>query len=366
VELCINEMQTSKKLLNKKIIKNKINEKRINNEIEKNAIQNKIPLTVQIEITRECNYDCIFCYLNGSKKINSSLLITKDIIRNLFNDLDKLGTEKIIFSGGEPFIRKDFKEILLLTKKYGFEIEIYTNASLINEEYINILKDIRLSKLQISFYGSKEDYNKFSNTNNYFKKVINNLERLKRDNIQFYLTIPLTSINTSSEKYFDILSQKYIVYYNDDIKNSLTGKNKKISEKISLPYNNELIKKYIKPNIRKIKSKAYQGHCIGGITYTAIDAKGNVFPCYQYVLPSGNIHTTTFNDIWKNSPDLMNFRKINQKGNLNPKCSICKYNEFCKYCIACNLIDNGTLTEISESQCLSAKRKHDIFYLKDE
>ncbi|MBL7086824.1 MAG: radical SAM protein [Candidatus Cloacimonetes bacterium] len=335
--------------------------KKIKYELYKIASKNNIPLKVQIEVETKCNYNCAFCLLNGVRETHPNLLISQEMMTNLFKQFDTLGTEQIIFSGGEPFLRKDFLEILQHTENYGFEIEIFTNGSLINEKAINIIKQIRLKHLQISFYGNEMDYNTFSGTNGYYIRVLNLLERLNANNIPFYLTIPLTKLNTSSDLLFEEISKKYKVSFNDIITNSLNGKNKNISDRISLPIDHKLIKKHI---IRKRNANlnAYKGPCIGGITYAAITAKGNVCPCYQYVLPVGNIHNTSFKEIWDKSPDLTKFREVNRKGNKNKKCLTCKYNEFCKICLANNLIGTGAMDKLSEITCKLAERKYNTYH----
>ena len=335
--------------------------KKIKYELYRIASKNNIPLKVQIEVETKCNYNCTFCLLNGGRETHPNLLMSKEMLTNLFKEFDTLGTEQIIFSGGEPFLRKDFLEILKQTKEYGFEIEIFTNGSLIDYWTIDILKQIRLKDLQISFFGNEEDYDTFSKTKGYYKKVLNLLERLDANNIPFYLTVPLTKFNTSSDVLFEEISKKYKVYFNDIITNSLTGKNKNISDRISLPTDHKLIKKYI---IRKRNANlnAYKGPCIGGITYGAITAKGNVCPCYQYVLPVGNVHNASFKEIWEKSPDLKKFREINRKGNKNKKCQTCKYNEFCKICLANNLIGTGKVGKLSEITCKIAERKYNTFH----
>lgn len=64
------------------------------------------PECVQVDITNECNLNCIFCK-NHSPLVTQHMkgMISFDIFTRLINDLNKLGTEKIILSGmGEPLL----------------------------------------------------------------------------------------------------------------------------------------------------------------------------------------------------------------------------------------------------------------------
>lgn len=54
------------------------------------------------------------------------------------------------FTGGEPFMRKDLIDILWFAKRMGFELIIYTNGSLINEEIAQELQRLRPNKVDIT------------------------------------------------------------------------------------------------------------------------------------------------------------------------------------------------------------------------
>lgn len=67
-------------------------------------------------------------------------------IRNLPSSV-----ETIFFGGmGEPFYHKQILDMLRLSKSLGFHVEILTNGSILNEEIIKELFDMRLNKLWIS------------------------------------------------------------------------------------------------------------------------------------------------------------------------------------------------------------------------
>ena len=96
----------------------------------KNLYKQWGPRTVQIEITNLCNARCIMCdRWNWDKKKAGNL--TSNVMEKLFDDLINTGATEVIFSGGEPFMRPDFIDILALAKKSGLEVSIFTNGSLI-------------------------------------------------------------------------------------------------------------------------------------------------------------------------------------------------------------------------------------------
>lgn len=77
---------------------------------KKLAYEKQALFSIEIDVTSKCNADCIFCFQGSHNSIIDSL--TKEKIIELLDDLRNMGTYYIGFSGGEPFLRKDFIDIL--------------------------------------------------------------------------------------------------------------------------------------------------------------------------------------------------------------------------------------------------------------
>jgi cyclic pyranopterin phosphate synthase len=69
-------------------------------------LDRKIPIAVRIELTNRCPNKCIYCDLK------ENIEMSKEEVFRLLDELKKLGTKKVSFSGGEPMIRKDIGEII--------------------------------------------------------------------------------------------------------------------------------------------------------------------------------------------------------------------------------------------------------------
>ena len=70
--------------------------------------------------------------------------------------------------------------------------------------------------------------------------------------------------------------------------------------------------------------------CSAGHTACYISPYGDVFPCVQFPLPSGNVRRQRFLDIWQNSPQLNEVRSIRAKD--LPTCSTCAHVGTCTRC----------------------------------
>jgi radical SAM protein with 4Fe4S-binding SPASM domain len=70
--------------------------------------------------------------------------------------------------------------------------------------------------------------------------------------------------------------------------------------------------------------------CSAGHTFCYVSPYGDVYPCVQFPLPSGNVRRSRFLDIWNHSPQLNEVREIHL-GDL-PSCSQCVHGSTCTRC----------------------------------
>lgn len=70
--------------------------------------------------------------------------------------------------------------------------------------------------------------------------------------------------------------------------------------------------------------------CSAGHSSCYISPFGDVYPCVQFPLPSGNIRRQRFIDIWRNSPQLGEVRSIRIRD--LPVCSTCVHTASCSRC----------------------------------
>jgi len=107
--------------------------------------------TVYFHVTRACNLQCVYCYLEAGKAENCE--ITFKQARELFEDIIQLDPQRIVFTGGEPLIRTDFITLIstfnTIDKNHSVLRCINTNGTLITKEIaknlVELFDDIRLS-----------------------------------------------------------------------------------------------------------------------------------------------------------------------------------------------------------------------------
>lgn len=102
-----------------------------------------------IEPTSLCNFNCKMCFRSTWFHETPGSMSLHDYTR-ILNSL-RNSVDTIFFGGmGEPFYHKDILEMIQLAKSKGLNVEILTNGSLLNEDVIRKLFQMRLNKLWIS------------------------------------------------------------------------------------------------------------------------------------------------------------------------------------------------------------------------
>ncbi len=101
-----------------------------------------------------CNLQCQNCYIESSPTNDELLFITLDEVKQYLDEIDELdlGTKKISFTGGEPFLNKEMLSILSLCLERGYEVLVLTNAYRAIDRYFDELNELNMkypAKLQL-------------------------------------------------------------------------------------------------------------------------------------------------------------------------------------------------------------------------
>ena len=96
--------------------------------LEKDENVGKEPISVNLVLTRECNYRCNFCFA----KFGNSNLFNYDRILEIPCILKNMGTTKLTVEGGEPFLSfRILYSLLKKAKSCGITTMVISNGSLI-------------------------------------------------------------------------------------------------------------------------------------------------------------------------------------------------------------------------------------------
>jgi len=101
------------------------------------AVQNNRLLTMEIEFSLRCNFNCPYCYVPKPDYFRDEL--TLEEIQDAIVQAQALGARKIIILGGEPTIYPNLEPILTFIRDQGLGVELFTNGTGVNDQLAEFL-----------------------------------------------------------------------------------------------------------------------------------------------------------------------------------------------------------------------------------
>lgn len=305
---------------------------------------------IDLEITRNCNLDCIHCSA-ASKKRGKDMSVEK--IKEVLQAAKSLGLEKVGLTGGEPFLnRKKLKSIGDFCKnELNVPIHIHSNGtkiSMLDAEWIKQSD----AEITVPLYGNNATiHNSITKRSRSFSQTLTGLRNLVKvgANVCVYIVPMKQNLNA--------IRPLIKLVYDEGVRRvrvlslSPTGRAKTQFEKLELGetdrrhLNKELLKMRkelpMELNMGFCTSQNFKGlsilegheKCSAAENRIHIDTFGNVFPCTassgREFFSAGNLQMdeNSLSSIWKESPLLQFFRNFH----VNPprKCSECKKHGTC-------------------------------------
>ena len=171
--------------------------------------EDKKPVVVW-NMTRRCNLKCVHCYAAATNKPNPDELTTEEA-KLVIDDLASFGAPVILFSGGEPVMRKDLPELALYAREKGMRAVISTNGTLITPEKAKKFKEIDLSYVGVSLDGLRETNDKFRGAKGAYDAAIEGIRNCMAEGIKVGLRFTMNSNNVQDiEGIFEVLERERI------------------------------------------------------------------------------------------------------------------------------------------------------------
>ena len=155
--------------------------------------EDKRPVVVW-NVTRRCNLKCVHCYAHA-KDISYDSELTCEEGKKLIDDLARFGAPVILFSGGEPLVRKDLPELAAYAVNKGMRAVISTNGTLITPKMARTLKEIGLSYVGISLDGMQDINDRFRGVDGAFQSAMEGIKNSQEAGIKVGLRFTINKFN---------------------------------------------------------------------------------------------------------------------------------------------------------------------------
>lgn len=269
--------------------------------------QCNVPWIILFDPTSACNKHCVGCW---AADYGNSLNLTYEEMDRLVTEGSELGCHLYMLTGGEPLVRK--RDVIRLAEAHNDCLfNIFTNASLIDQEFCDDVKRVGNIVFSVSLEGT-EDSNDGRRGDGSYQEVMRAFDLMRENGLLFGTSTAYTRANTemvSSDEYFDTIIAKgcrwawYFHYM-------------PVGEGASVDLCPTVEQReYMLRRIREVRGVTggkpifamdfqndgeYVGGCIaGGRVYCHINARGDVEPCVFIHYSNANIKEQSLLDCLK-------------------------------------------------------------------
>ncbi|MFA6315992.1 MAG: radical SAM protein [Elusimicrobiota bacterium] len=354
-----------------------------------------VPKWIAWEVTGHCNLACIHCraacpdadtllspgagalqQTAPAKGVLPGLLPTDYSTADakaLLEDIASYCKPVLVLSGGEPLLRPDLFELARHGTELGLKMAMATNGTLVTDEVCGKIKESGIRIVSLSLDGPNTAvHDDFRRQPGAFEATLKAAEAFKRHGIEFIVNSSFTKRNQGhiGEVYRLAKSIGAKAWYLFMVVPTGRGKDL-LSELITkedyegilewhalmereehellvrptcAPHYYRVVRQLAKKEGVPVKQRSLSFStggskgCIAGQSIVFIDHQGGVHPCSYFPDLAGSLRTSSFKEIWENSPLLKSLRDFKSyKG----RCGECEFLNVCGGCRARALLMDG-------------------------
>ena len=325
------------------------------------AAAHLIPFQVSLELSYRCNLSCKHCYVDVAAEEELSF----NELKHILDQLAESGTMYLMFTGGEPLLRRDFFDIAFYARERGFLVMLLTNGTLITPTVARKIERLEPVSVGISLHGATPGtHDGITRKQGSFVSTIRAIELLKGLGVSVSLQTLLIDSNIHEAEATKRLAQRLEVYHRFGHE-FVPGKSGSLA-----PYQyeadfTELCQYIDDEEVKGGTNKSGDNKvCKAGQGICSISPTGDVFPCLLMPMKVGNLRKASFAEIWQTnpSPKLTYLRSITNED--LSSCKECNLAKYCRRCMGVAFAETGELTRPAPSTCRNAALKSEFLKRK--
>ncbi len=316
--------------------------------------------------SRRCNLRCIHCYADSRNEDYEGELTGAEA-RKMIDDLAAFGAPVLLFSGGEPLMRRDLLDLAAYASSRGIRPVISTNGTLITRRVAERIVAAAVAYVGVSIDGIGETNDYFRGRKGAFDLSLRGIRNCVAAGQKVGLRLTLTRHNVRDlPRIFDLIEREgidracfyHLVYSGrgrgiagDDLTHEETraavdeicertvdfrrrGIDKEI---LTVDNHTDGVYVYLKV-LREAPERAeevlqllkWNGGNRSGMGVGCVDNTGNVHPDqFWWGHTFGNVRERPFSEIWTDLSDPIMAGLHNRKALLTGRCGQCRYLDIC-------------------------------------
>jgi len=324
----------------------------------------KTPRSVDLAITNRCNLRCTYCsHFTGAGDVGQDL--PKEEWLQFFEELNRCAVMQVTLEGGEPFCRKDLRELIEGIVANRMRFNILSNGTLINDEIAAFLALTgRCDGVQVSIDGSVPTTHDTCRGEGNFLKAMQGIKSLQNHHVPVSVRVTihkgnvwdlenvaklllekvgLPSFSTNAASYMGLCRQ-------NTEQTQLTAGERSLAMETLLDLNNQYngrisatagplaegnswleMEKVRQGGRETIPGCGYLSGCNGPMNTLAVRADGVMVPCSQMShIELGRINRDNLQEVWQEHPEV---EKLRERHRIPLEdfefCQGCEYINYC-------------------------------------
>lgn len=335
----------------------------ISDRVDELSCEQGLLSSASLELTYRCSERCIHCYVDDCKEAPEPELSLEEY-RNILHQLRELGCIRLLLTGGEVCLRKDFIEIARYAVSLGFLVDVYSNGISMTDEQFDALCEMKVNSVSFSLYsGEAAVHDAITKVPGSFERTLKRAMMFKCAGVDTYIKTVVIQQNLDSLESLYRLGKRIGIDVKaaTSIADTHTGRSAaayRLDRQEQRVRAIRLIGRY-EPQPKAVEKRDLDAYiCKAGVTAISVDPYGGVHPCLAFTTAAGSLRKSSLEEIWKNAPLMRRVRSLRFR-ELSGECGSCQYSGRCAVCIGSAYEESHGSFCPNADTCQWSKAKYD-------
>jgi radical SAM protein with 4Fe4S-binding SPASM domain len=323
-----------------------------------------VPWQVHWDLTYACQLKCAHCYQMNLDWNRGGELPTERILETL-DELRRLGTQELTFSGGDPFVRRDFASLVERACANELAVTIYSSGAAIKPDVAGHLARCGVEAVEVTLMGADaETHDALTRRPGSFGRLLSSIANLREAGVNVKGKTIVTRDNLHQVERIAALCEQLDIgsQMDPNVWRPWKGSEMQIRHlKLDTEGRREFHRRHGQPKPQDRTCAMGVQICNAGRKRLGITPFGKVNPCITYgegrVL--GDLHDQSITEIWLDSPVMREYREMTSES--YPKCHSCTMSAFCDWCPGLFSWAGNEYTEPYASLCEDTDAKKHVW-----
>jgi radical SAM protein with 4Fe4S-binding SPASM domain len=328
------------------------------------------PFYAHLYVENRCHLSCDHCYETEDTHPGDDTL-TLDQYGDLFDELAELGVMVLTLSGGEPFLRKDFLDIVALARHKRFAVRIYTSGTPITADKADRMQELGVSEVHISIYSHVAAvHDKFTGMAGSHTRSVRAMQMLVERGIRVVMKTTLMTINVDAIDDLVSLAEGMGVDYelSPGLRPKMNGDRAPLEYALTAEQIAQTVHRHPKLGEQMDRERAESlcngenpragggGLCGAGSKLLSVWADGSIAPCALFPVAGGRFGEERVVDIFQRSTLFTSVRAARWADQTS--CGSCEVSSGCTPCMASALSEQDDHRACSAASHRLATARH--------